>query len=82
MGFYREEADSISLDIQQFVKEEVEYLFSKVPRMDYVLFLALIFISGLRGLGCGLSLFCCGCQSLTVLFISVAIMMQYLLYCR
>lgn len=27
MGFYREEADSISLDIQQFVKGEVEHPF-------------------------------------------------------
>uniref|UniRef100_H3C734 V-myb avian myeloblastosis viral oncogene homolog-like 2b n=1 Tax=Tetraodon nigroviridis TaxID=99883 RepID=H3C734_TETNG len=29
MGFYRDEADSISLDIQQFVKGEVERLFSE-----------------------------------------------------
>lgn len=29
MGFYRDEADSISLDIQQFVKGEVEHLFSR-----------------------------------------------------
>lgn len=29
MGFYREEADSISLDIQQFVKGEVKHFFSK-----------------------------------------------------
>lgn len=38
MGFYRDEADSISLDIQQFVKEEVEYLFRKAFEMDDVLF--------------------------------------------
>lgn len=29
MGFYRDEADSISLDIQQFVKGEVAHNFSK-----------------------------------------------------
>lgn len=29
MGFYRDEADSISLDIQQFVKGEVEHVSRK-----------------------------------------------------
>lgn len=38
MGFYRDEADSISLDIQQFVKEEVECLFRKAYEVDDVLF--------------------------------------------
>lgn len=54
MGYYRDEADSISLDIQQFVKEEVEYLSGKL----------------LKWMMCGfsqfcLSLFCFGCQSFT-----------------
>lgn len=36
MGYYRDEADSISLDIQQFVKEEVEYLFRRAVLVSAV----------------------------------------------
>lgn len=61
MGFYREEADSISLDIQQFVKEEVEYLFSKVPRMDNVLFFGPNFYQWFERSSMRSFSFCCSC---------------------
>lgn len=31
LGLYKDEADSVSVDIQQFVEEEVEYFLSEAP---------------------------------------------------